>query len=79
MFQMVKERLSSPVGASVYIIAMLALGLHLRHAFQSALQTLGLNHPRWTPLVHKLSIALALILALGFSSIPIYFLATSGQ
>jgi len=79
MFQMVKERLSSPLGASVYIIAMLALGLHLRHAFQSALQTLGLNHPRWTPLVHKLSIALALILALGFASIPMYFLATSGQ
>lgn len=79
MAQMVKERLSSGLGAGVYIVAMLALGLHLRHAFQSALQTLGLNHPRWTPLVQKLSIALALILALGFASIPMYFLATSGK
>jgi len=79
MAAMVRERLSSRLGAGVYIIAMLALGLHLRHAFQSALQTLGLHHPRWTPLVQKLSIALALILALGFASIPMYFLATAGQ
>jgi succinate dehydrogenase / fumarate reductase cytochrome b subunit len=79
MAAMVRERLSSGLGAGVYMVAMLALCLHLRHAFQSALQTLGLNHPRWTPLVQKISIALALFLALGFASIPMYFLARAGQ
>lgn len=79
MARMVRERLSSPLGAGVYIVAMVALGFHLRHAFQSALQTLGLNHPRYTPLVRQISVVLALVLALGFASIPMYFIAGGGR
>lgn len=35
-----------------YILAMLALGLHLYHGVWSMLQTLGLSHPRYNPLRH---------------------------
>ena len=35
-----------------YIVAMLALGLHLYHGVWSMLQTLGLSHPRYNPLRH---------------------------
>jgi len=50
------------------------LGFHLNHAFQSAFQTFGLNHKKYTPLIKKLGTIYALIMAIGFASIPIYFL-----
>jgi len=40
-----------PVSA-FYIVAMLALGLHLYHGVWSMLQTMGLSHPRYNPLRH---------------------------
>jgi succinate dehydrogenase / fumarate reductase cytochrome b subunit len=40
---------------------------------QSALQTFGVNHPRYTPLIRKAGLALAGLLFLGFASMPVYF------
>ncbi len=51
-----------------YVFAMVILGFHLWHAFQSALQTLGLNSQR----IKFLGLVLSFILALGFGFIPIY-------
>lgn len=55
---------------AVYLLGIAALTLHLTHAIQSAIQTLGLRHPKWTPIVERAGIALAVILGLGFASIP---------
>jgi succinate dehydrogenase / fumarate reductase cytochrome b subunit len=63
----------NPLYASFYVLALIALGLHLSHGFQSALQTLGLNHPRYTPTLRKIGLALAALVTLGFISMPIYF------
>ncbi len=79
MAALVREKLSSPLGAAVYLLGVTALGLHLSHGFQSAFQTLGWSHPRYTPLVRKLSIVLAVLLALGFASFPIFFLTSGGS
>lgn len=57
----------------VYLLSMIALGFHLQHGFWSAFQTLGLNHQRYTPLIHGLGTILAILLPLGFAIIPIYF------
>ena len=57
-----------------YIAAMLVLGFHLNHAFQSAFQTLGLNHRKYTPFIKKLGTFYAVAVAAGFSSFPLYFL-----
>ena len=51
-----------------YVFAMAVLGFHLWHAFQSALQTLGLGS--WK--LRLLGALLSLVLALGFGFIPIY-------
>jgi succinate dehydrogenase / fumarate reductase, cytochrome b subunit len=74
----VRARLERPVGAGIYLLSMIALALHLSHGFQSAFHTLGLKHPRVNPLIQKVSIGLAILLALGFASFPIYFLFTRG-
>ncbi|MCP3920251.1 MAG: succinate dehydrogenase cytochrome b subunit [bacterium] len=75
---LVKTRLGSPLGASVYILGVAALGLHLSHAFKSALQTLGANHPKYNPLIQSLSLALAVLLFAGFVSFPLVLLLSGG-
>jgi len=71
----VKLRLASPLGAGIYLVGVGALGIHLAHAFKSAFQSLGLNHPRFTPLIARTSVALAVLLFLGFVSFPVVLLA----
>ncbi len=68
---MVVERLSTPLGAGIYLLGVAALGLHVWHAFQSAFQSLGLNHPRYRPAIVKAGWALALVLGLGFAAFPV--------
>lgn len=55
-----------------YIVALLLLGFHLHHAFQSAFQSLGLNHSRYTPFIKGLSTLVAIALTLGFICIPVF-------
>lgn len=57
----------------LYIIAMILLGLHLNHGFQSAFQTFGWNNKKYFPLVEKIGTLYAIIMAVGFASMPIYF------
>ena len=57
----------------VYILCMIALGIHLCHGIRSAFQTLGLNHPKYNCCVKKLSCILAIVFAVGYSIFPIYF------
>ena len=54
-----------------YIFSMILLGFHLRHGAWSMVQSLGLNHPRHTPLLNKAAAVFAIVLTLGYISIPI--------
>jgi succinate dehydrogenase / fumarate reductase cytochrome b subunit len=54
-----------------YLIALLGLGFHLHHGFQSAFQTLGLNHPVYTPIIKGLGILYTVAVTLGFMAIPV--------
>jgi succinate dehydrogenase / fumarate reductase cytochrome b subunit len=58
-----------------YIVAFILLAFHLDHAFQSAFQTLGLNHSKYMPFLKGLSRVIAIFLGIGFTVIPlvIYF------
>ena len=73
----VRNRLGSPLGAFLYLIGIVALGVHLRHAISSALQTLGANHPKYNDLIRVVGIGLSVLIAVGFASFPIYLLATA--
>jgi succinate dehydrogenase / fumarate reductase cytochrome b subunit len=64
---------ANPFYAGFYVLALIGVGLHLSHGVQSAFQTLGVNHPRYTPLIKKLGLAFAAVVALAFASMPIYF------
>ncbi len=60
--------------ALFYVVAVCCVGFHLSHGIQSVFQTMGINHPVYTPLIKRTSIAVGTIVALGFSSIPLFVL-----
>jgi len=66
---------SVPWVSGVYIVAMLALGMHLYHGTWSGLQTLGLAHPQINEGRRKLALAIAAAVVIGNCSIPIAVLA----
>jgi len=55
----------------IYLLGTLVLGFHLFHGFQSAFQSLGFNHPKYTPLIKKFGFAFAVVIGLGFASFPL--------
>lgn len=55
-----------------YFLAMVALGFHLWHGFSSAFQSMGLNSPKYTPIIKFFGKAFAVIVPLLFAIIPIY-------
>ena len=57
---------------TVYIIALLFLGFHLYHGFQSAFQTLGINHKIYSPIIKTAGVIYTLVITTGFISIPVY-------
>ncbi|HMM10471.1 MAG TPA: succinate dehydrogenase cytochrome b subunit [Bacteroidales bacterium] len=58
-----------------YIVSILLLGFHLEHGFQSAFQSLGLNHPVYTRWIKIFGTIFSIVITLGFIAIPvvIYF------
>lgn len=58
--------------AVIYILGTIILGFHLSHGFWSAFQSLGMNHPKYTPWIKKFAILFAAVIAIGFASLPIW-------
>jgi len=71
VFKMVVMGFSSLLPALVYIIAMGFLFLHASHGFQSLFQTLGLSNDKSLPIMGNLSKLVAVVLLLGYISIPV--------
>lgn len=62
---------SVPAVVTFYVVAMAALALHLHHGVWSLFQTLGLNHPHLNPARRHLATFLAVVVPVGFASIPV--------
>ena len=57
---------------AIYVIGMIALGIHLAHGFQSAFQTLGANHRKYTPAIKAIGWIYSILIPVGFAIIPLY-------
>ncbi|HEX4750351.1 MAG TPA: succinate dehydrogenase cytochrome b subunit [Bryobacteraceae bacterium] len=54
-----------------YVFSMILLAFHIRHGAWSMFQSLGINHPRHTPILKKGAAILAIVIAAGYISIPV--------
>ena len=70
-YQNVVDTFSTWYGNAIYLIAMLALGLHIRHGFWSAAQTLGVGSRTRDRALKLVANALAALLTVGFIAVPV--------
>jgi succinate dehydrogenase / fumarate reductase cytochrome b subunit len=75
-FAKARVLLSDWITLIVYVVGSAVLGYHVLHGFQSAFQTLGCNHPTYTPVIRFLSFIFAVSVAVGFGSFPLWAWAT---
>jgi succinate dehydrogenase / fumarate reductase cytochrome b subunit len=73
-YNMVMNLFMNPVYSWIYIGCMLFLSFHLNHAFQSAFQTMGWNHVKYTPIINFVGTAYSILVPAGFAFIPLYIL-----
>lgn len=66
------HKFTNPIRVSIYVLAFIFLSLHLLHGFQSAFQSLGARHPKYTPCIKNLGTLYAVAIPLGFAIIAIY-------
>ena len=71
MYHNVVESLSSLPVAIIYIVANVALSVHIFHGIASAFQTLGVNNPRFNHLRRGLATVVAAAILIGNLSFPI--------
>lgn len=54
-----------------YVLAQISLAYHLMHGFQSAFQTLGWNHPKYTQVIKSIGFGFSIIISIVFAAMPI--------
>lgn len=66
------HKFEDPIRVLLYCIAFVFLSLHLLHGFQSAFQSVGLRHPKYTPVIKKLGNIYAIAIPAGFVFIALF-------
>jgi succinate dehydrogenase / fumarate reductase cytochrome b subunit len=72
IYQIVSQTFENPIYVIIYILAVIVAAVHVSHGFWSAFQTIGANHPKYMPLIMRLSIVFGLAVGFGFGLLPIY-------
>jgi succinate dehydrogenase / fumarate reductase cytochrome b subunit len=70
-FENMKEIFSQWYFVAIYMVGVISLCYHLLHGFQSAFQSLGLNHKKYTPTIKKIGVWFSIIISILFASMPI--------
>lgn len=78
LYRLEMENFASPLTVGFYVLSMLVVGSHLSHGISSALQSLGVDHPTWTPRVLTAGTIIAVLIAGGFILIALWAHFTGG-
>ena len=65
----------NPLVVAFYVVTLIMITFHVYHGLWSALQTVGANHPKYNPFRRPLALGLALLLLLGFLTVPVGVMA----
>ncbi|MFI5203938.1 MAG: succinate dehydrogenase cytochrome b subunit [Flavobacteriales bacterium] len=71
MYRIMATVFQEPWVVILYCLSMISLAYHLLHGFQSAFQTLGFNHIKYSPLIKTTGIAFSIIVPLIFAAMPL--------
>jgi len=79
LYRLEAENFSSPPAVALYVVVMVLVGLHLWHGVASSFQSVGLNGPRFTPLIRKIGKVSAVVIAGGFIVITLWVFLVGGR
>ena len=79
MATLVLTTFRDPFYVIFYLAALIVLGYHLRHGFQSAFQTLGWKTKRYSDIIEFIAVLFWLVIPIGFAIIPLYIYFTGGS
>lgn len=71
LYTLVAAAFADPLYVVIYVASMVVIAFHLWHGFQSAFQTLGINHKKYTPFIQLVGKGYSILIPLGFAIIPI--------
>jgi succinate dehydrogenase / fumarate reductase, cytochrome b subunit len=77
IFQIAVEVFSQRIYLAIYLLGVVLVAFHVRHGLWSAFQTVGANHPKYMPFIQDLSMVFAVIVGIGFGSLPLVILVMS--
>jgi len=66
-----KEVFSEGWVVALYLVSLASLFWHLLHGFQSAFQTFGLNHKKYTPIIKAAGTGYSIIITILFALMPL--------
>jgi succinate dehydrogenase / fumarate reductase cytochrome b subunit len=72
LYRVEMETFSNPLTVAFYILSMIIVGSHLWHGISSGVQSLGFDHPRWTPRILAAGKLVAVLIAGGFIVIALW-------
>ena len=74
LYRSVMEGFKNPILVLFYLLSMFAVSFHLVHGFKSAFQTLGINHPKYNPVLNFLGAGVfGILIPIGFALMPLFF------
>jgi succinate dehydrogenase / fumarate reductase cytochrome b subunit len=80
LYRQEMENLSNPFMAGFYVLSMVIVGSHLWHGISSSLQSVGVDHPKWTPRFLLAGKAFAVAIAGAFIIIAAWvYLSQAGR
>ena len=65
------HKFQNPIRVVAYVVAFFLLMMHLLHGFQSAFQSIGANHRKYTPFIKAFGKVFAIVIPVGFMLIAI--------
>ncbi|MBN1104069.1 MAG: succinate dehydrogenase cytochrome b subunit [Deltaproteobacteria bacterium] len=71
-FLILTQKFAHSGWAIFYIVGVIIVAVHVSHGLWSGFQTLGLNHPKYMPLIRKGGILFSVVVGAGFASIPLF-------
>ena len=74
VFEVVSGTFQDPGYVVFYIFSVIVVAFHVKHGLWSACQTMGANHPKYTPAIKGISLLFSLLVGVSLGSIPLFIL-----
>lgn len=71
LYAVMLEVFKDPLIIAIYLLGVISLAYHLMHGFQSSFQTMGWNHPKYTPVIKSVGFWFSIIISVIFAAMPL--------